>query len=502
MFKRILIANRGEIAVRIIRAASEMDIETVAVFSDADRLALHTRLADYAYHIGLSPSQESYLVIDRILDAAQKSGAEAIHPGYGFLAENADFARAVADAGLTFIGPPPQAIEDMGLKTRAREIMIAAGVPVTPGTESAIDPGPEAAKIAEQVGYPVLIKAASGGGGKGMRVVETPDDLIKAMESASREAASAFNNPQIYIEKYLEGPRHIEVQLLADQYGHTIHLNERECSIQRRHQKVVEEAPSPVITPDLRAQIGAAAIKAARACGYYNAGTVEFLLDRNKNFYFMEMNTRLQVEHPVTEMTTGIDLVKEQFKIAAGEKLTIQQEDVTIHGHAIECRVYAEDPLNNFYPSTGMVKYLHPPAGPGIRNDSGIYEGGEISIYYDPLISKLVAWGRDRSEAIVRMRRALQEYHITGVRSNIPFCLLVVEHPKFIEGDFDTHFISDHFRIEDMAPGPVDKEKIAAIAAVLAYHAKPAASVSASQPQNDGVSPWLSSGRRLGLRTR
>ncbi len=500
MFKRILIANRGEIAVRIIRAANEMGIESAAVFSDADRLALHTRLADFAYHIGQPPARESYLDIDKIIEAAKTSGAEAIHPGYGFLAENADFAMRVADEGLVFIGPPPQAIADMGLKTRAREIMIAAGVPVTPGTESAVKSDEEAVAIAKQIGYPVLIKAASGGGGKGMRIVEKPDELTKSMEAASREAASAFGDPQIYIEKYLEGPRHIEVQLLADHHGNVIHLNERECSIQRRHQKVIEEAPSPVITPELRQQIGQAAVQAARACHYTNAGTVEFLLDRDKNFYFMEMNTRLQVEHPVTEMTTGIDIVKEQFRIAAGEKLSYSQEDVKISGHAIESRVYAEDPLNNFLPSTGVIKYLHPPAGPGIRNDSGIFEGGEISVYYDPMISKLVAWGENRKDAIERMRRALEEYHITGVRSNIPFCLLVMEHPKFIEGDYDTHFISDHFKIEDMAEGPTDLRKIAAIAAVMAHDAKPGTKAVARSETNGGVSHWLASGRRFELR--
>ena len=432
MFKRILIANRGEIAVRVIRAAQEMGIETVAVYSDADRLALHTRLADMAYNIGPPPSTESYLNIDRILKAAEQSGAEAIHPGYGFLAENAEFAERIEKARLTFIGPPPKAIRDMGLKTRAREIMKEAGVPVTPGTESAVDVGREAEEVAEQIGYPVLIKAASGGGGKGMRIVQSPKELSKSMESASREAASAFGDPQIYIEKYLEGPRHIEVQILADHHGNVIHLNERECSIQRHHQKVIEEAPSPIITPDLRKEIGKAAVAAAKACGYHNAGTVEFLFDRHQKFYFMEMNTRLQVEHPVTEMTTGIDIVKQQFYIASGEKLSIEQNDVKISGHAIECRVYAEDPGNNFFPSTGRVNYLHPPAGPGIRNDSGIFEGGEITVFYDPLISKLVSWGNDRMEAIKRMKRALEEYQITGVRSNISFCLFLVEQPRWL----------------------------------------------------------------------
>jgi acetyl-CoA carboxylase biotin carboxylase subunit len=498
MFKRILIANRGEIAVRVIRGASQMGIETVAVYSAADRLALHTRLADYAYPIGPPPARESYLDMDRILDAAAKSGAEAIHPGYGFLAENAQFAERVAQAGLVFIGPTPQAIRNMGSKTLARAIMKAAGVPVTPGTETGVAPGPEATWVAEEIGYPVLIKAAAGGGGKGMRIVHQPEELIPAMEAAAREAASAFGDPEVYLEKYLEGPRHIEVQVLADHHGNCIHLNERECSIQRRHQKVVEEAPSPAITPDLRRKLGDTAVAAAKACGYTNAGTVEFMFDRHRQFYFMEMNTRLQVEHPVTEMTTGLDLVQEQIRIAAGEKLNLKQKDVGISGHAIECRIYAEDPLNNFFPSTGQIKYLHLPQGPGIRNDSGIYEGGEVSVYYDPLLSKLIAWGQDRKQALERMKRALQEYHLTGVRSNIPFLLLVMDHPAFVKGDFDTHFITDHFRPDDIARGPEDLEKVAAIAAALAHRMNHLAKI---LPQDDhpfAESSWLAAGRREG----
>jgi propionyl-CoA carboxylase alpha chain len=501
MFKRILIANRGEIAVRIIRAAKEMGIQTVAVYSEADRFALHTRMADFAFAIGPPPSTESYLVIEKIITAAKKSGAEAVHPGYGFLAENAGFARAVEDAGLVFIGPPAQAIEDMGLKTRAREMMKNAGVPVTPGTESAVKPGKKAESVAEQVGYPVLIKAASGGGGKGMRIVEKPEDLMSAMEAASREAASAFGDPGIYIEKYLECPRHIEVQLLGDRHGNYVYLNERECSIQRRHQKVIEEAPSPAITPDLRRKIGEAAVKAAKTCGYFNAGTVEFLFDKHKNFYFMEMNTRLQVEHPVTEMITGFDLVKAQIKIAAGEKLAWRQRDIPLEGHAIECRIYAEDPSNDFLPSTGKIKYLEVPSGPGIRNDSGIFTGGEISVYYDPLISKLVAWGKDRQEAIARMKRALDEYNIVGVRSNIAFCRFVMDHPAFAVGDFDTHFVSEYFSPEDLMPATIQSERVAAIAAILDHHTKPAF----TSPSKDGIrttpSPWLTEGRKAGLRS-
>ncbi len=508
MFKRILIANRGEIAARIIRAAAEMGIETVAVYSEADRLALHTRRADFAYCIGPPPASESYLNVERIIAAALKSGADAVHPGYGFLAENEEFARRVSDAGLTFIGPSPQSIRDMGSKTRARAIMKAAGVPVTPGTEEGIPPDQNALKIAADIGYPVLIKAAAGGGGKGMRIVERPEDLIKSMEAARREAASAFGDPEVYLEKYLEGPRHIEVQVLADQHGNCIAVNERECSIQRRHQKVIEESPSPAVTPEIRRQLSKAAVAAARACGYYNAGTVEFLFDRHRNFYFLEMNTRLQVEHPVTEMTTGMDLVKEQIKIAAGEKLELTQDDVPLLGHAIECRIYAEDPLNHFLPSTGRIKYLHLPSGPGVRNDSGIWEGGEISLYYDPLLSKLITWGQNRAEAISRMKRALREYHITGVRSNIHFCLLVMNHPAFVSGEFDTHFISEHFDPAEIARGPEELQRVAAIAATLVQPRSrggfapdaPQTGVVSQDGGKEISSPWLLLGRKAALR--
>ncbi len=499
MFKRILIANRGEIAVRIIRAAAEMGIESVAVYSEADRLALHTRRADFAYPIGPPPATESYLNIERILHAAKVSGAEAIHPGYGFLAENAEFAQAVADVGLVFIGPPPQAIRDMGSKTRARQMMKAAGVPVIPGTEKGVPVSSDAQAIAAEIGYPVLIKAAAGGGGKGMRIVPSPHELLSAMEAASREAASAFGDPEVYIEKYLEGPRHIEVQILADQHGNCVYVNERECSIQRRHQKVIEESPSPIVTPEIRKKLGEAAIAAARACGYFNAGTVEFLFDRHGNFYFLEMNTRLQVEHPVTEMTTGLDLVKEQIRIAAGEKLKLKQKDIGLRGHAIECRIYAEDPLNNFLPSTGQIKYLQLPSGPGIRNDSGIYEGGEVSVYYDPLLSKLITWGKDRPEAIERMKRALKEYHITGVRCNVSFCLLVMNHPAFAQGRFDTHFIADHFSPEDIARGPEDLRRVAAIAATLGQALMAPNATPSPDGRTAAISPWLMAGRKAGL---
>ena len=498
MFKRILIANRGEIAVRVIRGAAQMGIETVAVFSEADRLALHTRLADYAFPIGPPPAQDSYLNMDRLLEAAVKSGAEAIHPGYGFLAENPDFAARAAEAGFVFIGPSPQAIRSMGSKTIARALMKAAGVPVTPGTETGVTPGKEALKIAAQIGYPVLVKAAAGGGGKGMRIVAEPGELIPAMEASAREAASAFGDPEVYLEKYLDGPRHIEVQILADHYGHCVYLNERECSIQRRHQKVVEEAPSPIITPELRRQLGQTAVAAAKACGYTNAGTVEFLFDRQRQFYFLEMNTRLQVEHPVTEMTTGFDLVQEQIRIAAGERLAFSQKEVGLSGHAIECRIYAEDPLNNFFPSTGTIEYLHLPQGPGIRNDSGVFEAGEVTVYYDPLLSKLIAWGKDRSQALERMKCALEEYHLTGIRSNLSFLLLVMNHPKFVAGDFDTHFIADYFDPNDMADGSQEHRQVAAIAAALAHRLNHQSRVLPDESRHCTESSWLLAGRREG----
>ncbi len=445
MFKKILIANRGEIAVRVMRTCREMGIRTVAVYSQADRLALHVRMADEAYAIGPPPARESYLVQERLITTAKRSGAEAIHPGYGFLSENAEFADAVAAAGLVFIGPSGEAMRKMGDKTAARKLMQNAGVPTVPGSKDAVENPDEAMAIAGRVGFPVLIKASAGGGGKGMRLVHRAEDLIGLFKSASSEALSAFGDGRVYIEKYVENPRHIEFQIMADHHGNVVHFGERECSIQRRHQKVIEESPSSLLDEKMRAQMGAAAVEAARRCGYTNAGTIEFIVDKNRNFYFLEMNTRLQVEHPVTEMVTGIDLVRWQLEVASGEKLPLRQDQIERRGHAIECRVYAEDPENNFLPSIGRLTHMQRPGGYGIREDSGIGEGDEISIYYDPMIAKLIAWGADRDEAIRRMRRALHEYEIIGVRTTIPFCLWVLHHPKFCAGDFDTHFVQNEF---------------------------------------------------------
>ena len=444
-----------------------MGIRTVAVFSDADRTALHVRLADEAYYIGKAPSSESYLVAERILQTALDCGADAVHPGYGFLSENSAFAQACHANGVIFIGPPASAIEAMGDKTAARALMEKAGVPMAPGTVDAISDHQEAASIAIQIGYPVLIKAAAGGGGKGMRVVEDPKDFISSMEAASREAASAFGDGRVFIEKYISQPRHIEFQIMADQHGHVVHLFERECSIQRRHQKVVEEAPSCVLTPELREIMGNAAIAAARSCDYVGAGTIEFLVDKDLNFYFMEMNTRLQVEHPVSELITGIDLVAAQIRVAEGHPLPWKQEDLHIHGHAVESRVYAEDPSNHFLPAPGHLTQHTPPAGFGVRLDAGVEEGSEIPLYYDPMISKLSTWGSNRKEAIARMSRALEEYQIAGVPTTIPFCHFVMNHESFVSGRFSTHFVADHFTPEVLHTPDPDLESSLAMAAVL-----------------------------------
>ncbi len=452
MFKKILIANRGEIAVRIIRACRDLGISPVAVFSEADRDALHVRLADEAYEIGPAPSVESYLRIERIMDVALRSGAEAIHPGYGFLAENAEFAQTVVDAGLTFIGPGAEAMRLMGMKTSARRVATEAGVPVVPGTTDPLSSLDEALKVAASFGYPVMLKASAGGGGKGMRLVATEEDLQSAFEAAQSEAAAAFGNSEVYLEKAIERPRHIEIQIFADNHGNFVHLGERECSIQRRHQKVIEECPSPINDPDLRASMGAAALNAARAVNYTGAGTVEFLVaDATREFYFLEMNTRLQVEHPVTELVTGIDLVREQINVAANEALSFKQEDVDWRGHAIECRVYAENPENEFLPSPGRITQLRVPAGPGVRDDGGVEAGAEVSIYYDPMISKLAAWGRTRTEAIDRLRRALDEYTVGGIKTTLPFFREIVRDAEFIEGRLDTGFISRFFERRNLA---------------------------------------------------
>jgi acetyl-CoA carboxylase biotin carboxylase subunit len=468
VFKKILIANRGEIAVRVIRACRDLGIRSAAVFSDVDRGALHVRLADEAYPIGPAPSAQSYLVIEKIIEAAKKSGAEAIHPGYGFLAENAAFAQACSDAGIIFIGPPASAIQMMGDKMAARRAIKKAGVPIVPGTESPVDNENDTIDIAKQIGYPVLIKAAAGGGGKGMRIVHDEKEIKSALRGAKSEAKSAFGDDRVYIEKYLPRPRHIEIQVIADSHGNCVYLGERECSIQRRHQKVIEEAPSPLVDSPMRKKMGEAAVAAAMAAGYVNAGTIEFLADDDRNFYFLEMNTRLQVEHPVTELVTGFDLAVEQIRIASGERLSFSQEDVVIRGHAIECRIYAEDPASDFLPSTGTISTYHEPAGPGIRVDSGVYEGAEVSVYYDPLISKLLSYGKDRAQGISRMLRALEEYRISGVTTNVDFHKTVLRHRDFIAGRLSTHFIAMNYNPPDQ--DPEELTKAAALASAIAEH--------------------------------
>ncbi len=481
MFRKVLIANRGEIAVRLIRGLRELNISSVAVYSDADRASLAVRMADEAAHLGPAPSAESYLRIDKIIGAAKRHGAEAIHPGYGFLSENAEFAQAVADAGLVFIGPPADAIRKMGSKTAARQIAIAAGAPVVPGTEAAIRSMEQARATAESLGYPVLLKAAAGGGGKGMRRVNREEDLESAIRDASSEAARAFHNDEVYLEKLVIEPRHVEIQVLGDHHGHMIHLGERECSIQRRHQKVIEECPSPLmaIDPGLRDRMGAAAVKVARAAGYANAGTIEFLVDRDRNFYFLEMNTRLQVEHPVTELVTGLDLVAWQLKIAAGERLAIEQSDVRWSGAAIECRVYAEDPENNFMPFPGKITKLVEPSGPGIRLDSGVYEGWNVPFDYDPLLAKLAVWGTDREAAMGRLRRALSEYQVGGIRTNLAFFTDVLNDDRMRRGELSTAFLDAFFERRSAAGDPcVEREAVAALVAALSKR-KPEAAVAA-----------------------
>lgn len=471
--KKVLIANRGEIAVRIIRACRELGIETVAVYSEADRQALHVRYADEAYLLGPSPSRESYLRADKILGIARKSGAQAIHPGYGFLAERADFAQACLDDGLIFIGPKPSAIAAMGDKAIARATVTKAGVQVVPGTEGegALS-NEDLLAVANKIGFPLLIKATAGGGGKGMREVRNLDEMPGLIESARREAEASFGDGNVYLEKLVEGARHIEFQILADKHGNVIHLGERECSLQRRHQKLLEESPSSFIGDDntFREKMGSVAVKAAQAVDYLNAGTIEFLVDKDKNFYFLEMNTRLQVEHPVTEMVTGIDIVKEQIRIARGRNLSYTQEDVHQNGSAIECRINAEDPYNSFLPSTGLVTHCILPTGPGIRVDTGVYPGFEISSYYDPLISKLVVWGETRAQAILRMRRALEEYRLVGVRTNIPFHQRMMDSHRFMGGQFDTRFVEERFSMDDPEEDKTTNPEIAAVFATLISH--------------------------------
>jgi acetyl-CoA carboxylase biotin carboxylase subunit len=502
---KVLIANRGEIAVRVIRACRELGLGAVAVYSDCDRTALHVRLADEAWHLGPSPASESYLRIDRIVDVARKAGAELVHPGYGFLAENEDFAAACEAAGLTFVGPTADAIARMGTKTAARKVATAAGVPVVPGAvEPYAEDAPEADIVAEarRIGYPVLVKAVAGGGGKGMRTVTEPAELPAAIRAARSEATSAFGNAAIYLERQLVGPRHVEIQLLADHHGTVLPFVERECSIQRRHQKVIEESPSPVLAASTREAMGECAARVAREAGYRSAGTVEFLLDADGRFYFLEVNTRLQVEHPVTEMVTGVDLVQWQLRIARGERLTVTRDQaLTPRGHAIECRIYAEDPDRGFLPSPGLVRALSTPSGPGIRDDRGVAAGFEIPVFYDSMIAKLVAWGETRADAVGRLRRALDEYRVVGVQTTVPFFQWVVRQPAFLEGRFDTTYL-DRVLAERkgqlfVQPSDAD-ERNAAIAAALGAWLR-AHGAAAGSPAGGGA--WRRAARADGVRS-
>jgi len=498
MFDKVLIANRGEIAVRVARSLKEMGISPVAVFSEADRRALHVRVCDEAWCVGPAPSNESYLVMERIIEAAHKAGAQAIHPGYGFLSENARFAQAVADAGLTWIGPPPEAIVAMGSKTLARKTMQEAGVPVVPGSAAIADPD-EALAFARHAGFPVLVKAAAGGGGKGMRRVDREADFLAAFQGARREAAAAFGDDTVYIEKYVVRPKHVEFQLLSDQHGHHLHVFERDCSIQRRHQKVIEETPCPLLRDDVRQAMGLVATRAVEAVGYVGAGTVEFLLDVDQNFYFLEMNTRLQVEHPVTELVTGLDLVKWQVRIAAGQPIPFTQQDLAQRGHSIQCRIYAEEPRNNFMPSPGTIDHLAVPAGAGVRDDSGVYSGATVPMFYDPMISKLCVWAETREAAIDKMHRALGEYVIRGIETNIEFHRVLLDHPAFVEGTYDTQFVSDHLhelisRLEDRTTA-TDHEIALLAAAIFAFENAPDVTSATATTNGHAGDPWKLQGR-------
>lgn len=485
-FDKLLIANRGEIAMRILRACKELGIRTVAVYSDADRNAPHVRYAHEAYHIGPSASRDSYLRSDKIIEVAKRSGAEAIHPGYGFLAERAEFAQACIDAGIVFVGPPVKAIAVMGDKLTARETVIAAGVPVVPGTEPGLS-REELIAAAHEIGFPLLVKASAGGGGKGMRPVYRAADLADAITAAQREAKAAFGDDTVYIEKLITEGRHIEIQLLADAHGNVIHLGERECSLQRRHQKLIEESPSFVVDEALRQQIGAVAVAAAKAVDYVNAGTIEFLMDKDKNFYFLEMNTRIQVEHPVTELVTGVDLVQEQLRVARGRKLRLTQEDIQMKGWAIECRINAEDPYNNYLPSTGQITTSRLPTGPGVRIDTGVFPGYEVTPYYDSMISKLICYGETRGEAVLRMRRALEEYRIMGVKTNIPFHQHMMDSHRFLTGQFDTEFVEERFSMKDRE---ASDQMEAAIAAVLVAHRRSQRASQIVAPGERDTSNW------------
>ena len=491
MFNKVLVANRGEIAVRIIRACRELGIDTVAVFSEADRRGLHVRFADEAYLLGPAPSRESYLRADKIMDIARKANVDAIHPGYGFLAERESFSAMCEEAGIAFIGPKPSSIAAMGDKAEARATVIKAGVPVVPGTEDVGNlTDDELLAKAPEIGFPLLIKATAGGGGKGMREVTSLEEMPTLLASARREAESAFGDGNVYLEKLIIDARHIEIQILADKHGNVIHLGERECSLQRRHQKLLEEALSSALDDELRAKMGALAVKAAKSVDYVNAGTIEFLLDKNKNFYFLEMNTRLQVEHPVTEMVTGIDIVKEQLRIARGRPLSYTQDEVQFNGHAIECRVNAEDPYNNFMPSTGRITHSLLPTGPGVRVDTGVYPGFQITPFYDPMIAKLIVWGETRAQAILRMRRALEEYRIIGVRTNIPFHQTMMDSHRFMGGQYDTRFVEERFSMEDAAENRQDFSEVAAILATLVEHHETEVSSQFVQRNERDASNW------------
>jgi acetyl-CoA carboxylase biotin carboxylase subunit len=511
MFTKVLVANRGEIALRVIRACRELGVRSVAVYSDADARAPHVREADEAVHIGPAPSSESYLRGDRIIEAAKHVGAEAIHPGYGFLSEREWFARLVRDEGLIFVGPPAEAIAAMGSKTAARQLAIGAGVPVVPGTTSAVSDAADAERIAEQFGYPVLLKAAAGGGGKGMRVVRERGELASSLDSARREAKNAFGDDAVYVEKYIIGPRHVEIQILGDQHGTMLSFGERECSIQRRHQKMIEEAPSVAVSPELRREMGDTAVRAARAAGYTNAGTCEFLLDREGRFYFLEMNTRLQVEHPVTELVTGIDLVQWQLRVAAGERLPFTQDAIVPHGWAIECRITSEDPANGFLPSTGRIEYLRVPSGPGVRWDGGIEIGSDVGLHYDPMLAKLIVWAPDREQAVARMHRALLELTVHGVETSRDFHLRVMEDAEFRRGAIEIQWLERRLPSIVQSTPPEDGVRAAAIAAALIAHrdrtgrvassanGQQSAATAASQPSTDGASPrdgWKHAARR------
>src|SRR6267142_4077699 len=505
MFKKILIANRGEIAVRVIRACREMGIGTVAVFSETDRAALHVSMADEAYFIGPAAARESYLNIEKILATAKRGGAQAIHPGYGFLSENASFARACAEAGIKFIGPPAKAMETMGSKTRARQAVEAAGVPFVPGSSKGLSLA-EAEAVAVRIGFPVMIKAAAGGGGKGMRMVRTAGELKSAFETAQSEAQRSFNDSEVYLEKLIEDPRHIEIQVLGDEHGNLVYLGERECSVQRRHQKVIEEAPSAIVDAELRRRMGEVAVRAAKSAGYTNAGTVEFLVDQERNFYFLEMNTRLQVEHPVTELVTGLDLVHLQIRIAAGEELSFRQEDIVIRGHAIECRIYAEDADNNFFPSPGRITRLVQPSGPGIREDCGVYENWFVPLDYDPMLSKLIAYAPTRDMAIARMKRALDEYSIGGIKTNLGLFRRILEDPDFVAARIDTGFLDRMLNGRSgPATAPENIREIAAIAAALfaanaGSQAHSANGVAKSGPISKQSETWTRTARREATR--